>query len=132
MTTVIPGKVLIIDDNQDDVLIATRVLSRLRHDVKTEVASDGEEGLNMLYNAKTLPALILLDLKMPGMGGVEVLRRIRSDLRLESVPVIVVTHSALESDVAACREAGANGVIHKAFDIERFSREIETVLERWL
>jgi CheY-like chemotaxis protein len=132
MTTVMPEKVLIIDDNQDDVLIARRVLSRLKEGVLTEVASDGEEGLVFLGAEKTLPALVLLDLKMPGMGGIEVLRRIRGDQRLKSVPVIIVTHSALESDVAACLEAGANAVLHKAFDIDRFSKEIEAVLGRWL
>ncbi len=132
MTAVMPETILIIDDNQDDVMIARRVLSRLKRRIRTEVASCGDEGLAFLCREKSLPALILLDLKMPGMDGIEVLRRIRGDRRLKSVPVVVVTHSALESDVAACREAGANGVLHKAFDIERFSKEIETVLDRWL
>lgn len=132
MTTVLPEKVLIIDDNQDDVLIAMRVLSRLRRGIRTEVAAGGEEGLALLGREKALPSLILLDLKMPGMDGIEVLKRIRGDERLRSVPVIVVTHSALESDVAACREAGATAVLHKAFDIERFSKEIGAILDRWL
>ncbi len=132
MTTVMPETVLIIDDNQDDVLIAKRVLSRLERGIRTEIASSGEEGLAFLGREKTLPALVLLDLKMPGMDGVEVLRRIRSDQRLKIVPVVVVTHSALESDVTACLEAGANVVLHKAFDIELFRKEIEAVLDRWL
>ena len=132
MTTVKRETVLIIDDSQDDVLIARRVFSRLKRGIRTEVASDGEEGLAFLGRERTLPSLILLDLKMPGMGGIEVLRRIRGDQRLKSVPVIIVTHSALESDVAACLEAGANAVLHKAFDIDRFGKEIEAVLDRWL
>lgn len=132
ITTVMPANVLIIDDNQDDILITTKVLSRLKRDLKAAVASSGEEGFAFLQKKKTLPALVLLDLKMPGMGGIEVLRRIRADQRLESIPVVVVTHSALESDVTACCEAGATAVLHKAFDIERFSKEIEAVLDRWL
>jgi two-component system response regulator len=132
MTTVMPETVLIIDDNQDDVLIARRVLSRLEREIRTEIASSGEEGLAFLGREKTLPALVLLDLKMPGMDGIEVLRRIRSDQRLKIVPVVVVTHSALESDVAACLQAGANVVLHKAFDIELFRKEIGAVLDRWL
>lgn len=132
VNAVMREKVLIIDDNQDDVLIATRVLSRLRSDIITEVASGGEEGLALLGSENALPSLILLDLKMPGMSGIEVLQAIRKDHRFESVPVIVVTHSALESDVSACREAGATAVLHKAFDIEFFSRQIKAVLERWL
>jgi CheY-like chemotaxis protein len=132
VTSVMLAKVLIIDDNQDDVLIASRVLSKLKRGIRTEVASDGEEGLAFLGGEKTLPALILLDLKMPGMDGIEVLQRIRGDQRLSTVPVIMVTHSALESDVASCLEAGANAVLHKAFDIDRFGKEIEAVLDRWL
>lgn len=132
VSTVTKEKVLIIDDNQDDVLIAKRVLSRLKRSIRTEVAPGGTEGLSLLSGEETLPALILLDLKMPGMDGVEVLRRIRGDGRLKDIPVVVLTHSALESDVAACYKAGANGVLHKAFDIDRFSREIGAVLERWL
>ncbi len=132
MTTLMPETVLIIDDNQDDVMIAGRVLSRLERGIRTEIASSGEEGLAFLRREKTLPALVLLDLKMPGMDGIEVLRRMRSDHKLKSVPVVVVTHSALESDVAACLEAGANAVLHKAFDIELFRKEIEAVLGRWL
>lgn len=132
MNTVMRQSVLIIDDNQDDVLIAKRVLSRLKRGVRTEVASDGEAGLALLAAEETLPSLILLDLKMPRMGGIEVLRKIRGDHRFKGIPVIVVTHSALESDVSACVEAGANEVLHKAFDFELFSKEIETVLDRWL
>ncbi|MEJ2696183.1 MAG: response regulator [Candidatus Sulfobium sp.] len=127
-----PKKILIIDDSQDDVLIAERVISRLKRGVRTEVARSGEEGLALLAGEETLPALILLDIKMPGMDGVEVLRRIRGNLRLGDIPVIIVTHSALDSDVDACCEAGANAVLHKAFDIDRFGKEIEAVLERWL
>lgn len=132
MNTVLPETVLIIDDNQDDVLITRRVLSRLKRGIRTEVASSGSEGLSFLKKERDLPALVLLDLKMPGMDGIEVLRRIRGDQRLKSMRVIVVTHSTLESDVAACYEAGADGVLQKAFDIERFSREIEGALDRWL
>ena len=132
VNSVMREKVLIIDDNQDDVLIAVRVLSRLRSGIVTEVASGGEEGLALLGGENTLPSLILLDLKMPGMSGIEVLRKIRGDQRLEGVPVVVVSHSALESDVSACREAGATAVLHKAFDIELFGMDIGAVLERWL
>lgn len=132
MTVTTPETVLIIDDNQDDVLIARRVISRLKRNIRTEVAWDGVEGLAFLARKKDLPALVLLDLKMPGMDGIGVLRLMRGDQRLKSVPVIVVTHSALESDVAACYEAGANGVLHKSFDMDLFGKEVEAVLDRWL
>jgi two-component system response regulator len=112
--------VLLIDDNQNDVLITKRVLSKVAPAIRTEVASCGETALAALHGGGERPALILLDLKMPGMDGVEVLRRLRADAELHNIPVIMVTHSALESDITA------------AFDIERFGREIKQILERWL
>ncbi len=124
--------ILVIDDNQDDILITRRVLAKNERELSLEVALSGEAGLSFLQETGTLPALILLDLKMPGMDGFEVLRRIRSDERLHDIPVIVVTHSALESDVAQSYRNGANAVLHKAFDIDQFRREMNSILERWL
>ena len=72
---------------------------------KVEAATGGEEALKHLRGGVTLPALILLDLKMPGMSGFDVLREIRADERLKPVPVIVVTSSSLESD----RQTGPRG-----------------------
>ncbi len=130
--TTMTQTILIIDDSQDDVLITKRVLSRIRQDIRTEVAFSGEKGLALLRDGGALPSLILLDLKMPGMGGLEVLRVIRSDKRLKDIPVVVVTHSALESDVAASYNAGANGVLHKEFNIDQYCKDIESLLVRWL
>lgn len=124
--------ILIIDDSQDDVLITKRVLSKIEEDIEIEVAFSGESGLEFLRNSKSLPSLILLDLKMPGMGGLEVLNRIRLDDRLKDIAVVVVTHSALESDVTASYRAGANSVLQKSFSIDQFNRDIRRVLERWL
>jgi len=124
--------ILIIDDSQDDVLLTKRALARFCPEISAEVACNGEEGLALLHKEETLPSIVLLDLKMPGMGGIDVLREIRSDERLKDIPVIVVTHSALESDIDASLEAGANTVMHKAFDIEQFSRDMEHFLGFWL
>jgi two-component system response regulator len=124
--------VLIIDDNENDVLITKRALSQFGREIRTETASNGEEGLALLQGGNAPPDLILLDLKMPGMDGIEVLRRIRCDDHLKHIPVAVVTHSSLESDVTASCVAGANAVIHKAFDLERFRKEIADTLESLL
>jgi len=121
-----------IDDSQDDVLITKRVLFRLGRDISALSASSGEEGFALLHDLSRLPALIFLDLKMPRMDGLEVLRRIRSDERLRDIPVVVVTHSTLQSDTKASLEAGADEVIHKAFDMEQFGRELGRVIDRWL
>ncbi len=122
--------VLIIDDNENDILITKRVLSKMGRDIKVKAALSGEAGLELLHSGNPLPTLILLDLKMPGMDGIEVLRRIRHDKSLKHIPISVITHSALESDVTASYESGANSVLHKALDIDRFGKEIARLLER--
>ncbi len=124
--------ILIIDDNEDDILITERVLSKIAPQVRREVAHRGEAGLALLRDGRPLPSLILLDLKMPGMSGFDVLREIRADKRLMHIPVIVVTSSALETDEKAACEAGANCFLHKAFDMNQFSRDIASLLRRYL
>ena len=76
--------------------------------------------------------MILLDLKMPGMNGFDTLRIIRADERLKHIPVIIVTSSSLEADEKEGYEAGADGFLHKAFDIDQFAGDIEDILKRWL
>jgi two-component system response regulator len=132
METTMVHTVLIVDDNTDDIAIAKRILSKLGRQLKVESAPRGETALEQLRSEKDLPALILLDLKMPGMSGIDVLHEIRSDERLKRIPVVIVTCSALESDVKEAYASGADSFLHKAFDIDQFSEEIKHVLERWL
>ncbi len=132
MMTQTQNTVLIIDDSQDDILITERVFSKIRPDIRTEFALSGEAGLARLRHGDGLPSLILLDLKMPGIGGFDTLRQIRADERLKDIPVVVLTSSSLESDVKESFAAGADFFLNKAFDIDQFSRDIEQVLDRWL
>lgn len=124
--------VLIIDDNQDDILITKKVFSKIAPDISTESALSGEAGLALLKCEKILPTLILLDLKMPGMGGLDALRKMRSDERLRNIPVIVVTSSTLDSDEQEAYAAGADSFVNKAFDIEQFSSDMTRILRRYL
>ena len=114
--------ILIIDDNLDDVEIAKRILSRMGRKWDLKTAPRGEVALELLHSGTDLPSLILLDLKMPGMSGFDVLQTIRADDRMKHIPVIIVTSSSLEADEVKGYEAGADAFLHKAFDIERFSR----------
>lgn len=123
--------ILIIDDDENDVLITRRALLKIDPELRVEAILSGEAALNILLNRGEHPALILLDLKMPGMSGFDILRRIRADGRLKDLPVVVVTSSALDADKKASHEAGADGFILKAFE-DRFRRDIESVLKRWL
>jgi len=132
METTMTPMILIIDDNPDDVEITKRTLARMDRKVEVKTAPRGEAALELLHSGTALPELILLDLKMPGMSGFDTLRKIRADRRMKHIPVIVVTSSSLEADEKEGCEAGADGFLHKAFDIDLFGREIKAVLERWL
>lgn len=120
--------VLIIDDSEDDILLTQMVLAKIGLEIRTESALSGGQGLALLGDGRPLPSLVLLDLKMPGMGGLDVLRAIRSNERLRGIPVIVVTHSDLESDRDSCYDAGANSFLHKSVDMDRFAVEIREEL----
>lgn len=124
--------ILIIDDNDDDVLLTKTIISQINPDVTTEVAMSGDEGLSILRSGKCLPLLILLDLKMPKMDGIQVLQNIRSDNHLRHIPVVILTNSELESDRQASVKAGANTFLQKALSIDKFKNDMEEVLKCWL
>ncbi len=86
----------------------------------------------MLRNGHGLTDLILLDMKMPGMDGIEVLREIRADDRLRYLPVVVVTSSSLQSDRTEAFAAGASDYLLKPLTLDRFSKALESILQRWL
>jgi CheY-like chemotaxis protein len=129
---VLQKPILIIDDNDDDVLLTKTIISQINPDVTTEVAMSGDEGLSILRSGKCLPLLILLDLKMPKMDGIQVLQNIRSDNHLRHIPVVILTNSELESDRQASVKAGANTFLQKALSIDKFKNDMEEVLKCWL
>jgi two-component system response regulator len=124
--------VLIVDDRPEDIELTEMALSMLDHDIGTERVFTGEQALDFLKAAEHLPAMILLDLKMPGMGGIETLRRIRADERLKNIPVVIVTCSILESDMQTSLEAGAAGFVHKAIRLHEFSENLGQQVKCWL
>lgn len=132
METAIKYSVLIVDDNPSEVVITKMVLSGIDHNIRVEVALRGEDALERLRSGEVLPSLILLDLKMPGMSGLDFLRELRADERMKHIPVIVVTSSSLEADEKWACAAGADGFLHKAFDIDKFSKDIKSFVDRWL
>ena len=124
--------ILIIDDSEDDILLTKMVLTKIRGKIKVDAARDGEEGLALLRSGTELTDVILLDLKMPRMGGLDVLHVIRSDERLRSTPMIIVTHSDLESDKEASYKSGANGYLNKSVDLDQFTKHIRNELAKWI
>lgn len=121
--------ILIIDDNEDDILLTKLALSKIWRDIKPEVAMSGDAGLEILRERKMKPNVVLLDINMPGMNGIEVLRKIREDYSLNSLLVVILTHSKLESDKEAAMNAGANSFLHKAADLDQFKNSVHCELE---
>jgi len=124
--------IMVVDDDPDDMEITRRILARTRREMIVTQVPRGETALALLRESGELPSIMLLDLKMPGMSGIDTLRRMREDEGLRHIPVIIVTNSALESDRNAALNAGADGFIHKDFDMDQFSRDMNSLLDRWL
>lgn len=131
--------VLLVEDNPDDVLLTRRALQRGRTGCELAVAASGEEALELLHGTEKgstpsllRPALVLLDLKLPGISGIEVLRRLRADERTRTVPVIVLTSSRVPKDVTECYELGANSYLQKPVEFDPFVETMEALSRYWL
>jgi CheY-like chemotaxis protein len=124
--------ILIVDDSPDDIELTTIALKATGRDLSVNFVLGGEPALAMIRKSSELPALILLDLKMPGMGGLDVLCEIRADNRLRKIPVVVATSSSLKLDRTNAIAAGANGYIQKSLHLNQFCKDMESVLRRYL
>ncbi len=129
-------KVLVVEDNPNDVAIIKRAMRK--SDVKCELyfARDGEEALDFLYGQGEFedaprPDLILLDLNLPKINGLEVLAKVKEDERLKRLPVIVLTISEREEDMVKAYNSGAASYMTKPVDSKDFERLIQTVQEYW-
>jgi two-component system response regulator len=131
--------ILLVEDNDDDVELTKRALERNRIANDLIVVNDGVAALEYLRAATstgtgrpTLPALILLDLKLPRMDGLEVLQRLRADPKLRRQPVVILTSSKEEQDIVKSYDRGANSYIRKPVDFEQFSAAIKQLGLYWL
>jgi len=132
--------ILLVEDNPSDVGLTQRALEKARIANELIVAEDGEEALDYLWgtgahagrDAAVLPAVVLLDLKLPGISGLEVLRRIRADSRTRRLPVVILTTSKEEQDVAAGYDFGVNSYVRKPVDFNRFAAAVEQLGLYWL
>lgn len=122
-----PRPILLAEDNPNDVELILTALKEARLVNEIAVANDGEQALDYLYRrgahagrTGAQPGVILLDLKMPKIDGSEVLRQIRSDPGLRSIPVVVLTSSREESDLLQTYQLGANAYVVKPVDFEEF------------
>jgi two-component system response regulator len=132
--------ILLVEDNPDDEALTLRALNKNNIANQVIVARDGAEALDYLFgtgthvgrNVNHQPQLILLDLKLPKIDGLEVLKRLRSDERTKHVPVVVLTSSMEQRDIVACYDDGANSYIRKPVDFEEFLKAVNQLGMYWL
>ena len=124
--------IFIVDEGPIDLELTRIALEEMGREINIHSATDGKSALAMLKHGLELPALLLLDIKMRGMSGIEILREIRADDRLRELPVVVVTSSALESDRAESMAAGASDYIQKSLSFDQFSKDLDSIVHRWL
>jgi two-component system, response regulator len=125
--------ILLVEDNADDEALTIRALKRNNIHNEVVVARDGAEALAYLSRAEvTLPGLILLDLKLPKVDGLEVLHRIRADERTQIIPVVVLTSSRLQDDVLTSYRRGANGYVRKPVNFADFAEAVRSIGMFWL
>jgi len=131
-------RILLVEDNPSDIELTKRALEKSRLGSQLIVKEDGEEALKFLFEecgidgADDYPALILLDLKLPVVDGMEVLRQVKSDDRTKRIPIVVLTTSSEEDDIDNSYDLGANAYIRKPVDNDRFIVAINYLGLFWL
>jgi two-component system response regulator len=132
--------ILLVEDNPDDELLTLRALKRNRILNDVHVARDGVEALEYLFGTgphagrdmSVQPQIILLDLNLPRIDGLEVLRRVRDDERTKLISVIVLTSSKQEEDIVRSYSRGANSYVRKPVEFEKFSEAVRVLGLYWL
>ena len=132
--------ILLVEDNPDDVELTMRAFRKNNIANKVVVACDGVEALDYLFcqgtyasrNAKEDPRLILLDLKLPKLDGLQVLARLRADERTKLVPVVILTSSKEEQDLISGYKSGANSYVRKPVDFIQFVEAVRQIGLYWL
>ena len=132
--------ILLVEDNQDDMDLALHAMRREKLANHIFVARDGEEALDFLFCRGTFadrlfdkpPKLVLLDLKLPKVDGLEVLKQVKSDPRTKTIPIVIMTSSKEERDLVAGYNLGANSFIQKPVDFDQFRETVKAVGLYWL
>jgi CheY-like chemotaxis protein len=135
-----PKQILLVEDNPDDVKLTMRALKKSRILNEVVVAEDGVVALDYLFGAgkfagrdmNIMPQLVLLDLKMPKIDGLEVLHRIRADERTKLLPVVILTTSSEDKDRIESYKLGANSYVRKPVDFNQFAEAVNHLGLYWL
>ena len=134
------SRILLVEDNPDHQELTLMTLEENNVLNEVVVANDGLEALEYLFgtgryegrDAREVPALVLLDLKLPKLSGIDVLRRVREDDRTRFVPVVILTSSSEEEDIVASLRNGANSYVRKPVDFSRFVEQVQRLQVYWL
>jgi len=132
-----PPTILLVEDNPDDEALTLRAFKKSKVRNEVIVMRDGAEALAYLFpgddgDCKPHPALILLDLNLPKIGGLEVLRKMRADERTQMIPVVVLTSSKLEEDILDSYRNGANAYVRKPVKFSDFTEAVNALGVFWL
>jgi two-component system response regulator len=133
-------EILIVEDTQQDLDLALRALRKAKLSNRIQIVRDGEEALEFIFcegqyaerKIQNGPKVILLDLKLPKVDGLEVLQRIKRDPRTKAIPVVVLTSSKEQNDVIESYNLGVNSYIVKPVNFEQFSEAVEKLGMYWL
>ena len=133
-------EILLVEDNPDDVELALHALRQEKLANRLEVAHDGEEALDFLFcrgahksrSFGNPPKVVMLDLKLPKVDGIEVLRQLKNDHRTKAIPVVILTSSREEKDMIHSYQLGVNAYIQKPVDFEQFRHVVKQLGLFWL
>ena len=133
-------EILLVEDNPQDLQLALRALKRACVSNQIEIARDGVEALDYIFcegphshrKVEDSPKVILLDLKLPKVDGLEVLRRIKGDVRTKTIPIVVLTSSKEQCDVVESYQLGVNSYIVKPVNFEQFASAVQELGMYWL
>lgn len=132
--------ILLVEDNPDDEELTMMALKQNRFINKVVVARDGEEALDYLFGTgiyagkdrPPLPSIVLLDLKLPKLNGLDVLKRMRADPLVQMIPVVILTSSDEQKDIVASYRLGANSYVRKPVEFQNFSESVRQLGQYWL
>jgi two-component system response regulator len=133
-------EIILVEDNPDDAALAIRALKKQNLANNIIHLEDGSEALDFIYGTgiytgrdlQNMPKMILLDLKMPKVNGMEVLEKVKSDARTKMIPVVILTSSAEDPDIKKCYELGANSYIVKPVGFDNFAKTVNDLGMYWM
>lgn len=129
-------QILLVEDNNDDIELALRALRTAGVTCPVDVCSDGEEALEY-FSARvdsppsSLPFLILMDIQLPKLDGLQVLQRLRSDARTRLVPIVILSSSDIEEDIQSAYHLGANSYVRKPIEFSSYSETVQQIGRYW-